>query len=367
MSYKSLSDFVTALRRREPQAREHLRELYRTRVSRLVEAYQGWRGPRATAKRVVCGILAWLEMLLIGLSEESLSQLEDVAAALKGRSSADVTWKETIVTFGLVAVGKCHILGPGETLDQLDDRLCSVKELASGLPHVGHRRYGCCGVDFEAEWFQMPADEVSGDLADVVMVHGALWVLLADATGHGRLSFVVVEGLRHLWKAILARTCADVDPRGVLQELDRQLQDCLPEEMFVEATLVRVPPDGPLSVAAAGHSRLFFRRVGSSRIEFCRLGDFWLGPVGMPPEEQRTYGYDIGDELTLASDGLFDCPYESRSIGDVIADCLKSGVCEEPLYPMLVGVLKDASSRHPPDDDVTIVAVRKIAQVSDTT
>jgi serine phosphatase RsbU (regulator of sigma subunit) len=212
----------------------------------------------------------------------------------------------------------------------------------------------------------MPLEESSGDVADMMELNGALWVLLGDATGHGLLAHAVIDGVRHLWKVLLAQSHEGIDPLELFQKVDQRLQDCLPVGMFVEAILIRFSSDPYFTAAVAGYARLVLRRAGSSSVEICRLGSSYLGPVGEAPEEQMNFDFQPGDEVALATDGLFDHPYPDGTLIDGLQETLSGAISHVSLYQALVNSLEEAGRLCKQEDDVTLITIRKMSTTGGT-
>ncbi|HMF10951.1 MAG TPA: SpoIIE family protein phosphatase, partial [Gemmataceae bacterium] len=133
---------------------------------------------------------------------------------------------------------------------------------------------------------------------------GSLWILVADVTGHGYYAYLLASTLPGVW-----RTCwesAPAAPAELLASMHDLLADCLPEGVYVECTLVRLHPEGAVIVAPAGGSRLLLRRGRQNKPIYVKLRGAWLGLARPSCGDQRTWTLQEGDELLLATDGLFD-------------------------------------------------------------
>src|SRR5262249_28931973 len=136
---------------------------------------------------------------------------------------------------------------------------------------------------------------------------GSLWLIVADITGHGYAAHLLATSLPHVWHKVWAspRLLAP-EPSDVLDGLHALLAACLPGDVYVECTLLRLEPDGRVTVAPAGGSRLLLRRRQEGRLDLVKLRGLWLGMDRPLPEDQRVYLLEAGDELMLGTDGVFD-------------------------------------------------------------
>jgi len=189
---------------------------------------------------------------------------------------------------------------------------------------------------------------------------GTLWVIVADITGHGYCAYLLANTLPSVWRACWSDgRLADAQPSDVLGAMHDLLQDCLPDGVYVECTLLRLGRDGSVTVAPAGGSRLVLRRRGADRVELRRLRGLWLGLDRPLAEDQHACTLDEGDELIIGTDGAFDqlIDYEGSSAGltDLIDGSLGTGDVLGTMQEMLQRALRE----HPQKDDITLVMMRR--------
>ncbi len=369
-SFPSFRTFLRALRQGDATARRVLTDVFLQPISGLVRLHTRRYRPTHDPESFVYGILAWLEMVFVSLSEVKVLELEEIAVRFgkkvagtsERRLSGRAPWESVIQRFGLLAAKQHCLLAPAKLPRESELRLTELTGVGPQLPGEGSRAFDVSGALLNARWLVVPLEAVSGDVADMAESHGALWVMVGDAQGHGWLANAVIDGLRHLWKALLAQSHARIDPRGLLQELDQRLRDCLPDWMFVEATLARFPSDPSFTVAVAGNVRLIVRRRSDRQAEMHHLGTCYLGPIGDAPETQESFDFEKGDEVAFFSDGLIDHPYKDRNLGDMLLEHVHSNTAENSLYQLLATALKDAGSHGKARDDVTVLTVRRVSE-----
>ena len=86
---------------------------------------------------------------------------------------------------------------------------------------------------------------------------GALWVIVADVTGHGYSAYLLAGALPAVWQAVWDRLGPGAhEPSEVLTAMHRMLEDSLPDGVYAECTLARFGPDGTMQVSPAGGTRL---------------------------------------------------------------------------------------------------------------
>jgi serine phosphatase RsbU (regulator of sigma subunit) len=189
---------------------------------------------------------------------------------------------------------------------------------------------------------------------------GSLWILVADITGHGYYAYLLASTLPGVW-----RTCwetAPSAPADLLAAMHDLLADCLPEGVYVECTLVRLDPEGRVIAAPAGGSRLLFRRGREDRPILLKLRGSWLGLARPSCGDQQTWTLDEGDELLLATDGMFDQLHQHGE-EDVTARLGEIGG-KVGLFERVRDLLRQALESSPQQDDITMVLVRRRGRIA---
>jgi serine phosphatase RsbU (regulator of sigma subunit) len=219
---------------------------------------------------------------------------------------------------------------------------------------------------YEGKAVYLPLERVGGYcfggdwLGGVVAKDGSLWVFLADVTGHGYYAYLLASRLPDIW-----RTCWDeaggagpVELLGVLHDL---LGDCMPEGVYTEAILAHLGPDGHATLVPAGACRILVRRRGLTDIACHTLSGSWLGLCRPSADDQRSWSLGIGDELMLATDGLFDQLRWTRRGTTDLATLLAPLHGQAPLLEGVQRALHSALQEHLQVDDITAVALRRSA------
>jgi hypothetical protein len=132
------------------------------------------------------------------------------------------------------------------------------------------------------------------------------------------------------------------------------LTDCMPEGIFLECTLVRLDDEGRATVSPAGGSRLL---VGKKRRppDLVKLRGAWLGVRAPTADEQHRLELGHGDELILATDGVFDQLDDHGGTA-----FLANGAPEDRgLFETLRESLERCLQCSPQKDDITLVLLRR--------
>ncbi len=180
---------------------------------------------------------------------------------------------------------------------------------------------------------------------------GALWVIVADVTGHGYFAYLLASALPNVWEACWRSAAPDVRPVELLRAMHDLLETCLPEGVYAECTLVRLDPRGEAVVAPAGGTRLFLRRRGEAP-DLLKLRGGWLGLLAPSAADEKTWTLAEGDELLLGSDGAFDHLEETDGRDHL-------GRASASLLGDVQRLLNEALRRGPQKDDITLVLLRR--------
>ena len=196
-----------------------------------------------------------------------------------------------------------------------------------------------------------PRDLVAGDLIEHAVRGDTLWLLVADATGKSWPAHLVVSGVSSLWKS--HDKSPDREPSDLLALLETQLVSHLPEGVFVEAVLGRFAPDGHAVICSAGGSTLLLRGPKGAPITLRQLSGSWLG-LDIEPRTQESLTLEDGEEITFATDGLYDQPMGEKRCRDTILKILSRRPAAESLHRGVVDFFERARHDTPQFDDVAI-------------
>jgi hypothetical protein len=326
--YATPRDLVEALQARAPQARAQLAEILRDPLARLMAQFRASHSFDADLDVLTAHALHLAETFL---RTRPLDALDGVG------------WNafRSTVLIHIAKVAYTPFANTGSLAGPTP--LPDSPEYQSRTFFAPYERLGnyCFGGDWFAGW----------QTAD-----GALWVLLADVTGHGYYAYLLASGLPGVWQACWNALSAPApQPAAVLAAMHHLLQDCLPEGVFLECTLVRLAPDGIATVVPAGGTRLLLRRHNAGRADLVKLRGMWLGLSPPSAQDEQTWTLEHGDELLLATDGVFDQLDEANDLEEV---SLSPGSSAN-LFDAVHDLLQSALASEPQRDDMTMVLLRR--------
>ncbi|MDP2821052.1 MAG: response regulator [Sulfuritalea sp.] len=212
--------------------------------------------------------------------------------------------------------------------------------------------------DPSVRYWLAPAENFSGDIVAATRgPEGDLYVLLADATGHGLGAAICTLPVLSVFYS-MAET--GVALSWIVHEVNRQLQATLPVGHFVAASMLCIAADGRhadiwvggtpdvLVLGATGEVR---RRLASANL-----------PLGVDTGDADSIAHERidlqpGDQFVLFSDGLVEAENaEGQSFGyERLLAALASAAADR------LDAVKVALARHsgntPPHDDVSLMIV----------
>jgi sigma-B regulation protein RsbU (phosphoserine phosphatase) len=224
-----------------------------------------------------------------------------------------------------------------------------------------------CPNGYQVLSFRLPCEHVGGDWLGVDHTNGEdLWTIVIDVTSHGYLSYITASGFSCLWESgpIVELRALGRSPREVLGVISQELEQVLPDEVFIEACLGRFTAAGEASVAGAGNCRVILRRAERDDLDMKRIGGHLLGSFWGNDHDQESWNLLAGDELTIASDGLYEQPdLDGHQLVDRIVEhitrCLAPGVLmHNAVLEVLTGAVGDQSQR----DDITVLTVLRCGE-----
>jgi len=150
--------------------------------------------------------------------------------------------------------------------------------------------------------------EMGGDLVDLVQ-DGSKWIgYLADVSGHGVPSGVLMAMVK---SAVRMRLATSSEPQVLLEDLNRVISELIAAEMFVTLAFVSLGKSNDLHFATAGHLPiLHFRSATGSVCELSTPNP----PIGIFKGQKFASShveFSSGDIAVLLTDGLTEAANEN--------------------------------------------------------
>ena len=202
-----------------------------------------------------------------------------------------------------------------------------------------------------------PSGEMGGDLVDVVQDSNKRIAYLADVSGHGVPSGVLMAMVK---SAVRMRLGASCEPQVLLEDLNRVISDLMAAEMFVTVAFVSLGKSNDLHFATAGHLPiLHFRSATGSVCELSTANP----PIGIFKEQKFASSqveFLSGDVVVLLTDGLTEAANENEE--EYGLERVKQQVVKhsrEPLKALCEMLLGDARKFGKQMDDQSVLLVRR--------
>jgi serine phosphatase RsbU (regulator of sigma subunit) len=210
---------------------------------------------------------------------------------------------------------------------------------------------------FEIAVSMRTATEVGGDYYDFHLAEdGALTATVGDATGHGARAGTMVTAVKSLFSAFAGQR----EPRELLDEAARAVRRMELGRMAMGLTIARLR-NGSLVLSSAGMPPVLVYRGTSRKVEEIALQGMPLGGFAFDYQERRLE-LTAGDAILMMTDGL---PELANADGDPLGYPRVRALFEElggrPPREILDGLNRAAeawTAGEPPQDDVTLVAIR---------
>lgn len=217
------------------------------------------------------------------------------------------------------------------------------------------------GYDLHGEF--LPTDHTGGDLFDLVMLNGKLFMLLGDATGHGFGPALSATQMQAMLR-VAFRLGADLG--RAYMHVNNQLNEDLPDDRFVTAFMGFLDPvSHEVEFHSGGQGPILHYRAARGECVWHKPTNFPVGIMeldGAPAAERLRL--QPGDVLALISDGIYEFPARDGSqFGEVnVATVMRQGhelpMCD--LSRRLVEAAFAFGSGTPQADDITLVLIKRL-------
>ncbi len=209
----------------------------------------------------------------------------------------------------------------------------------------------------------LPTDHTGGDLYDLVMLDGRLFMLLGDATGHGFGPALSATQLQAMLR-VAFRLGADLD-RAYCQ-VNNQMAEDLPDDRFITAFMGFLDPGThEVEFHSAGQGPILHFTAADGQCHWHKPTSFPVGVMELDaPEHSRRLSLAPGDILALVSDGIYEfSDARERAFGESGVAGVFQAHHERPMADLADRLVEAAfafGGDVPQADDITLVLVRRL-------
>ena len=225
--------------------------------------------------------------------------------------------------------------------------------LPESMPTIpGYAVHGCF----------FPARHAGGDLFDLVMLDGQLFILLGDATGHGFGPALSATQMQAMLR-VAFRCGADLD--AAYRHVNNQLEEDLPDDRFITAFIGFLDPRRHrVRYHSGGQAPILHWRARDAHCEVLPPTTFPLGAMALDgTPEAEALELAPGDLLALLSDGIFEYRDENgEQFGVPRVETVLRGAGDLPVERIaedLLAAVHAHGGGSPQEDDITVVLVRR--------
>jgi sigma-B regulation protein RsbU (phosphoserine phosphatase) len=218
---------------------------------------------------------------------------------------------------------------------------------------------------FEVAARMQPADDVGGDLYDILAFGDTFWVLVGDVSGHG-----INSGLVMMMAQAAAYSAIADDPHcrpsAVIAAVNRVVHENVRVRMQRDdyMTLMAARHVGGGRFVAAGAHQPIFAIRGGRRVDLIESSGPWVGlsnSVEPPPIEEYDFSVAPGEAICFVTDGILEArdPGEALFGEERVKELLATP--EVPSASQVLATVFEAVEKFSPEpaDDMTAVVLRR--------
>jgi serine phosphatase RsbU (regulator of sigma subunit) len=279
-----------------------------------------------------------------------------LGGSLAGRESA-LQHQLTVLSFlamvGIVAAYSLLIhffRVEGKRYFRFHTEVALAAEIHASLVPPVHETMG----GFEIYGASVPSGEVGGDLVDVIPLAGGWTGYVADVSGHGVQSGVLMA----MFKTAL-RATQGASPAELLEQVHRTLFPLKLGSMFITAGVLQANNQGAVRYASAGHPAILHYQRASQSIQEYGAIDLPVGIMDSQTFSESSFQCGRGDILLVLTDGfteVFDTKQNERGLDEFKSDFLR--LVDLPLEEIFIQLRASALKFGPQQDDQTMLLAR---------
>ena len=304
-----------------------------------------------------------LNVPLLGWEKQPVGVLQLLNKYTGVFDDGDERVASTLAAQCAVAVQRAQLMEALLLNERLDEEVSLAREiqmstLPTDMPSVP-------GYDVHGQF--LPTGHAGGDLFDLVMLDGRLFILLGDATGHGFGPALSATQMQAMLR-VAFRCGAELDE--AYRHVNNQLEEDLPDDRFITAFMGFLNPQAHrIHYHSGGQGPILHFRARDESCDWFRPTNFPVGILNLDEAgEGQTLQMDPGDLLVLLSDGIYE--FENKQgvqFGeDRVAQLLKyhHRLPMAELSKQILAATFEHGRGVAQEDDITLVLVRRLTEES---
>jgi sigma-B regulation protein RsbU (phosphoserine phosphatase) len=243
----------------------------------------------------------------------------------------------------------------GESYFRVQTEVKLAGEIHAALVPVIQKRIG----QFEFYGISQPSGEVGGDLVDVTETQDNWTGYIADVSGHGVSSGVLMAMFK---TAMRTRLLEGDSPAQALNGVHKALFPLKPSNMFVTVAVLQSNRVNQIHFASAGHPPVLHYHRNSRSVTEYPPNDAPLGLFDGQNFSESAIESSPGDILLILTDGLSEVfDRHGKELGLEPIKSAFAGHAELPLPDMVARLRAVARDFGAQNDDQTILLARRVA------
>ena len=330
-------------------------------IINVPEAYADDRFRGAVDRATGYKTLSVLNVPLLGWEKQPVGVLQLLNKSIGVFDAHDELVASALAAQCAVAVQRAQLMEALLINERLDEEVSLAREiqmstLPTEMPSVP-------GYDLHGQF--LPTGHAGGDMFDLVVLGGELFILMGDATGHGFGPALSATQMQAMLR-VAFRCGADLDQ--AYRHVNNQLEEDLPDDRFVTAFMGFLDPRRHvIRYHSGGQGPILHFRAAQRRCDWYRPTTFPVGILEIDePGEARQLEMAPGDILVLLSDGIYE--FENRQgaqFGEERVARLLEYHHRLPAAELARQILS-ATFEHgegvAQEDDITLVLVRRLPE-----
>jgi phosphoserine phosphatase len=330
----------------------------------IINVSDAYRDPRfrgAVDKATGYKTQSVLNVPLLGWEKQPVGVLQLLNKSIGVFDENDERVASALAAQCAVAVQRAQLMEALLLNERLDEEVSLAREiqvstLPTEMPLVP-------GYDVHGQF--LPTGRAGGDLFDLVMLDGQLFILMGDAAGHGFGPALSATQMQAMLR-VAFRCGANLD--DAYRHVNNQLEEDLPDDRFVTAFMGFLDPEGhEIYYHSGGQGPILHFNAAEERCDWYQPTTFPVGILEIDGSgEAQRLRMAPGDVLVLLSDGIYEfenrqgAPFGEERVAKLLKFHHRLPAAE--LARQILHATFEHGEGVSQQDDITVVLVRRLPE-----